>query len=52
MALSVVPYASLLLLISVLVRGRPLYRFGVAWLDHMVRSACYIVAATYHATFV
>ncbi len=43
MALSVVPYASLLVLISVLVRGRPLYRFGVAWLDHMVRSARYIV---------
>ncbi|PAT38993.1 1-acyl-sn-glycerol-3-phosphate acyltransferase [Vandammella animalimorsus] len=43
MGASMVPYALALLAVALFVRGEPIYRIGVAWLDVCVRSARWLL---------
>ncbi|MEP5762946.1 MAG: lysophospholipid acyltransferase family protein [Halieaceae bacterium] len=47
MCLSVIPYGAVVVLMSVFIRGRPLYKFAVLWLQQMTAFASVICGIKY-----
>lgn len=48
LALTVVPWAMAAVMLSVFVRGQPLYRFCVGWLNLSIKAATWICGVRYH----